>query len=385
MYNILTLNKISKSGLSNFDPEKFSCSETTENPDAIIVRSASMHDMELPENLLAVARAGAGVNNIPIEKCTENGICVFNTPGANANAVKELVICSLFLVSRKIVDGAKWCETLKGEGSEVSKKVEKGKSAFAGPEIMGKTLGVVGLGAIGVLVANAARALGMEVIGYDPFISPAAKENLAPDISVTSDLDDIFASADYITLHAPLTDSTRGVINTSNLSKAKDGVRILNFSRAELVDNNDILSALSSGKCAAYATDFPTDDQLKADGVTAIPHLGASTPEAEENCAVMAVRQLGDYLINGNVKNSVNLPALSLQKGAKIRLTAITKGDKAGEIEKCLIASEIEICSKASAVKKDTGYCVFDTNTEITDDALEELKGIDGVLAIRII
>ena len=234
MYNILTLNKISKSGLANFDPEVFSCSDTAENPDAVIVRSASMHDMALPSNLLAVARAGAGVNNIPIDKCTENGICVFNTPGANANAVKELVICSLFLASRKIVDGVKWCETLKGEGAEVSKKVEKGKSAFAGPEIMGKTLGVIGLGAIGVLVANAAKGLGMSVIGYDPFLSPAAKENLSSGIAVTAELDDIFASCDYITLHAPLTDSTRGVINAANLAKAKDSVRILNFSRAEL-------------------------------------------------------------------------------------------------------------------------------------------------------
>ncbi|MCH5197843.1 MAG: 3-phosphoglycerate dehydrogenase [Oscillospiraceae bacterium] len=385
MYNILTLNKISKSGLSNFDPEKFVCSETAENPDAVIVRSASMHDMELPANLLAVARAGAGVNNIPIEKCTENGICVFNTPGANANAVKELVICSLFLVSRKIVDGAKWCESLKGEGADVSKKVEKGKSAFAGPEIMGKTLGIIGLGAIGVLVANAAKALGMNVIGYDPFISPAAKEGLCPEIAVTTALDNIFSSSDYITLHAPLTDSTRGVINAANLEKAKDGVRILNFSRAELVDNTDILSALSSGKCAAYATDFPTDEQLKSNGVTALPHLGASTPEAEENCAVMAVKQLGDYLTNGNVKNSVNLPELSLQKSARIRITAITKGDKASEIEKCLAESGMEITNKTSAIKKDTGYCIFDTDTDITDDTLEELKSIDGVLAIRII
>jgi len=385
MFNILTLNKISKSGLSNFDPELFCYSENAENPDAIIVRSASMHEMELPSNLLAVARAGAGVNNIPIDKCTENGICVFNTPGANANAVKELVICSLFLASRKIVAGAQWCETLKGEGAEVSKKVEKGKSAFAGPEIMGKTLGVIGLGAIGVLVANAAEALGMKVIGYDPFLSPAAKESLNKDIAVTTELDDIFAAADYITLHAPLTDSTRGVINAQNLSKAKDGIRILNFSRAELVDNADILASLSSGKCAAYATDFPTDDQLKTDGVIAIPHLGASTPEAEENCAVMAVKQLGDYLVNGNVKNSVNLPALSLEKKSGVRVAAITNGDISEKLEAALMQCGAEITDKASAVKKNTGYCVFDTNADITDDTLDCIKSTEGVIAIRII
>ena len=384
MYQILTLNKISKTGLAHFDPTQFSCGDTIENPDAIIVRSASLHDIDLPSNLLAVARAGAGVNNIPIDKCTENGICVFNTPGANANAVKELVICSLFLASRKIVDGAKWCEGLKGAGDEVSKKVEKGKSSFAGPEILGKTLGVVGLGAIGVLVANAAKALGMKVLGYDPFLSPITKQTLDPSVEIV-ELDRIFAESDYITLHAPLTDSTRGVVGGENLKNAKDGVRILNFSRAELVCEADILTALETCKCAAYATDFPTDAELGVPGVIAIPHLGASTPEAEENCAVMAVEQLADYLICGNVKNSVNLPPLSAAKSAKVRLTAITKGDLSAAIKDVFAVQGVAVANSASALRKEIGYSIFDTNDEITDTCIEELKALDGVIAIRII
>lgn len=385
MYNILTLNKISASGLSNFDAEKFTCADNFEAPDAIIVRSAAMHDMELKTNLLAVARAGAGVNNIPIDKCTENGICVFNTPGANANAVKELVICSLFLASRKIVAGSKWCDTLKGNGDGVSKLVEKGKGNFVGPEILGKTLGVAGLGAIGIKVANAAKALGMKVIGYDPFISEAAKATLDADITVTANLDDIFAAADYITLHAPLNDSTRGMIGKENLAKCKDGIRVLNFSRGELVDNDDIIEALANGKCAAYVTDFPTDEQLLTDGVIAIPHLGASTPEAEENCAVMAVCQLSDYLLYGNVKNSVNFPAVSLDKQSKIRITAVSNGDASEDIEKVLSLQGVSITAKAAATKKDVGYAIFDTETDITDACIEELKSVAGVLALRII
>ncbi len=385
MYNILTLNKISATGLSNFDTDKFSCADSIENPDAIIVRSASMHETEFASNLLAVARAGAGVNNIPIDRCTENGICVFNTPGANANAVKELVICSLFLASRKIVAGEKWCNTLKGNGDGVSKLVEKGKGNFVGPEILGKTLGVAGLGAIGIKVANAALALGMKVIGYDPFISDAAKSQLSDEITVTSELDDIFNAADYITLHAPLNDSTRGMINKASLEKCKDGIRVLNFSRGELVDNSDIIDALSSGKCAAYVTDFPTDEQLGVDGVIAIPHLGASTPEAEENCAVMAVCQLSDYLLYGNVKNSVNFPQVMLNKDAAVRVTAVTNGNKAEKIAEILNSQGISVKATASAEKKNIGYAIFDTDNEITDTCIEELKAVEGVIAIRII
>ena len=385
MYQILTLNKISASGLSHFSADRFACSETAEQPDAVIVRSASMHEMDFSPNLLAIARAGAGVNNIPIDRCTENGICVFNTPGANANAVKELVICSLFLASRKIAAGTAWCETLKGEGAEVGKKVEKGKSNFVGPEILGKTLGVIGLGAIGILVANAAVALGMHVIGYDPFLSETAKTKLEREVIITSELDKLFSSSDYITVHTPLNDATRGIIGGENLAMAKDGVRILNFARGELVDNEDILDALHTGKVSAYVTDFPTDDQLGVPGVTAIPHLGASTPEAEENCAVMAVEQLSDYLLNGNVKNSVNLPALSLERNGKVRLTVVSKGDISASFSAKLSDENVIASGFISGEKKGTGYLIADTNTEITDEILDSLKNVDGVLALRIL
>lgn len=384
MYSILTLNKISPKGLSRLSAEKFTCSDSAANPDAVIVRSASMHDTEFASNLLAIARAGAGVNNIPVDRCTENGICVFNTPGANANAVKELVICGLFLASRKIAAGAQWCLTLK-DSEEVSKKVEKGKSAFAGPEILGKTLGIIGLGAIGILVANAAKALGMNVIGYDPFISDAAKARLTDGITVTADLDKIFVESDYITVHAPLTDSTRGVINASSLSKAKDGVRILNFARGELVAENDIIEALQSGKAAAYVTDFPTAAQIGVDGVTALPHLGASTPEAEENCAIMAAEQLADYLVNGNVKNSVNFPSVLSERCGKIRLTAVSCTDAAGNIEKALSNSGVDVKNTASGEKKGVYYSIFDVDDDITDETVEALKSTDGIISIRII
>lgn len=384
MYSILTLNKISPKGLSRLSEEKFTCSDSAENPDAVIVRSASMHDTEFASNLLAIARAGAGVNNIPVDKCTENGICVFNTPGANANAVKELVICGLFLASRKIAAGAQWCLTLK-DSDEVYKKVEKGKSAFAGPEILGKKLGIIGLGAIGILVANAAKALGMDVIGYDPFISDAAKARLADGITVTADLDRIFVESDYITVHAPLTDSTRGVINAANLAKAKDGVRILNFARGELVEENDIIEALQSGKAAAYVTDFPTASQIGVDGVTAIPHLGASTPEAEENCAIMAADQLADYLTNGNVKNSVNFPAVSAERTGKIRLTAVSRTDAAENIKKALSDAGVDVKNTAKGERKGVFYSIFDVDGDITDETVEALKNTDGIISIRII
>ena len=385
MYSILTLNKISQKGLSRLPKEKFVCSDNAENPDAVMVRSASMHDTEFSSNLLAIARAGAGVNNIPVDKCSENGICVFNTPGANANAVKELVICGLFLASRKISAGAQWCLSLKGSGAEVSKKVEKGKSAFAGPEILGKTLGIIGLGAIGILVANAAKALGMEVIGYDPFLSDNTKARLSEGIKTTTELDNIFTGSDYITLHAPLNDSTRGVVNSENLAKAKDGVRILNFARGELVAENDIIEAISSGKAAAYVTDFPTDSQLGVDGVTAIPHLGASTPEAEENCAVMAAEQLADYLSNGNVTNSVNFPAVKAERKGKVRLTAVSKNDIVSSVSDELEKAGVGINASVSGDKKGVFYSIFDTDCEINDEMIDSLKEIPGVVSLRII
>lgn len=384
MYNILTLNKISQTGLSNFDASKYACADDFEAPDAVIVRSASMLDMDIPESVQAIARAGAGYNNIPVEKCTEQGICVFNTPGANANAVKELVICGLLMASRRIVPSIDWCKTLKGE-DEISKKIEKGKSNFAGPEIMGKTLGVIGLGAIGVKVSNAAVSLGMKVIGYDPFLSDKAAETLDKSIIITSKVDDIIANSDYITVHAPLTDDTKGIIGKDALAKAKDGVRVLNFARGGLVDNDAIVEAIKSGKCAAYATDFPTDAMLGLDGVIAMPHLGASTPESEENCAVMAVKQISDYLENGNVVNSVNLPCVSKELAdGKKRLTAITNGDVSADIYAALEKFVVDCDDSASELRKNTGYVIVDA-VNLTADAAEAVKAVAGVVSVRLL
>lgn len=376
MYNILTLNKISASGLSNFDSAKYVCGDDFASPDAVIVRSASMHEMEIPASVLAIARAGAGYNNIPVDACTEKGICVFNTPGANANAVKELVICGLLLASRRVVPSIDWCRTLKGE-DEISKKIEKGKSNFAGPEIMGKTLGVIGLGAIGIKVCNAAVALGMSVVGYDPYLSDKAASMLDNSVVVTANLDDIFVNSDYISVHAPLTDSTKNIVGKETLAMAKDGVRVLNFARGGLVDNEAIVEAIKSGKCAAYATDFPTDEQLCLDGVIALPHLGASTPESEENCAVMAVNQIAEYLEKGNVVNSVNLPCISKDMTGGKRIAVITKGDVSAAV---LAAAGSD--DAVSAVRKDVGYVIVDG---AKDDAVEAVKAVDGVVAVRAI
>lgn len=384
MYNILTLNKISKTGLQHFDAAKYACADDVAAPDAVIVRSASMLDMEIPGSVLAIARAGAGYNNIPVDKCTEQGICVFNTPGANANAVKELTICGLLLASRRIAPAIDWCKTLKGE-DEISKKIEKGKSNFAGPEIMGKTLGVIGLGAIGVKVCNAAVGLGMKVIGYDPFLSDKAAETLDKSITITSKTDDIFTLSDYITVHAPLTDDTKGIVGKDAFAKAKEGVRVLNFARGGLVDNDAIIEAIKSGKCAAYATDFPTSEMLDLDGVIALPHLGASTPESEENCAVMAVNQIAEYIEKGNVVNSVNLPCVSkeLHEGDK-RLTVITKGDVSDEIFAVLTKVGVPTQSATASIRKETGYVIVDA-ANITAETAEAVKTVAGVLAARVI
>ena len=308
MLKIKTLNKISPVGLDCFDRKYYTYGDEIENPDAVMVRSAAMHEMELPESLKAIARAGAGVNNIPVDRCSEAGIVVFNTPGANANAVKELVIAGLLISSRKVIAGIEWAKTLKGSGDQVAKLVEKGKSAFTGPEIAGKRLGVIGLGAIGIMVANAARGLGMEVYGYDPYLSVDAAWNLSRAIHHATNIKDIFAECDYITIHVPLTNETRGLINAESIATMRDGVRILNFARGDLVNDADLIAALDSGKVAAYVTDFANDALLGVDGVIAIPHLGASTPESEDNCAQMAAKELIDYLENGNITNSVTCP-----------------------------------------------------------------------------
>ena len=386
MYNILTLNKISETGLCNFSDE-YNCATEIANPDAILVRSAAMHDMEFAENTLAIARAGAGVNNIPIDRCSEEGIVVFNTPGANANAVKELVIAGLLLTSRKIVPAIDWAKTLKGNGDTVPKDVEKGKSAFAGPEILGKTLGVVGLGAIGILVANAAATLGMKVIGYDPFLSEKGKASLNAGVTVTADINDIFTKSDYITLHLPLNADTKGLVNKSSIAVMKDNVRILNFARGELVDTNDIIEALEDGKVAAYITDFPNDALIGATGVIAIPHLGASTPESEDNCAVMAVNQVADYLENGNITNSVNLPAVSVARNGKHRMTIIHK-NVAGivsSITSTLASENVNIDNMVNKSKGEYAYTMIDTDTDVSEEAIKAVTGIESVIRVRVI
>ena len=386
MFNVQTLNKISKTGLSRLG-DNYSVADDVQNPDAVLVRSASMHEMEMPESLLAIARAGAGVNNIPLDKCSEKGIVVFNTPGANANAVKELVLTGLLLSSRKVVDGIEWAKTLKGNGDAVGKMVEKGKSQFVGPEIMGKTLGVIGLGAIGILVANAAAALGMDVIGYDPFLSVNNALHISTSVKYVSTLDEIFAASDYITVHVPLTPDTKGVINAANIAKMKDGVRILNFSRADLAVSADVLKALADKKISAYVTDFATDDILGEDGVIAIPHLGASTPESEENCARMAADEIKDFLENGNIKNSVTLPNVSMARSGAARVCVIHKNipDMIGAVCAKISESGNTVEAMSSKSKKDYAYSMLDAANDVTDAAVDAIKAIDGVIRVRVI
>lgn len=385
MYEIQTLNKISKVGLAEFTAD-YHCADEQAAPDAILVRSAAMHDMVLPESLLAVARAGAGVSNIPIDRCSEQGIVVFNTPGANANAVKELVIAGLMLASRKIVDGIAWEKTLKGQGDALSKLVEKGKSAFVGPEIAGKKLGVIGLGAIGVLVANAAQALGMTVYGYDPFMSVDAAWKLSRGIHHAITLDEIYAECDYITVHVPLTPDTKELICKKSLDAMKDGVRILNFARADLVCTADMIDALHSGKVASYVTDFAVDALLDEPNVVALPHLGASTPESEDNCARMAAHELMDYLENGNVHNSVNLPNVSLPRGGDERICVFHRNvpNMLAQISGYFSSHGINIENLQSASRKAYAYAIVDV-TGSAANAAEDLSAIDGIVRVRVI
>lgn len=386
MYNIKTLNKISNVGLSKFDKSRYAYGDDIENPDAIMVRSAAMHDMEMPTSLLAIARAGAGVNNIPVADCTQKGIVVFNTPGANANAVKELVICGLLLSSRKITKAIDWCKTIKND-ENVSKSVEKGKSAFAGPEIKGKTLAVIGLGAIGRLVANAAVDLGMSVIGYDPFLSPEAAETLKKEVTINNNLDEIFPLADYLTVHVPLTPETKEMICAENIAKMKDTVRILNFARGDLANSADIVSALEDGRMAAYVTDFPSAEVIGIDGVIALPHLGASTPESEENCASMGAMELIDFLENGNIKNSVNLPAVSLQRSGAARITVIHKNqpNMIATITDTISKDGINIANFLDKNRGEFAYSIIDVDSEVSAAAVEDIRKIDGVIRIRVI
>ena len=372
MYSILTLNKIAACGTDKFGGN-YTCSSDVKDPTAIMVRSASMHETELSDATIAIARAGAGTNNIPVEACAEKGVVVFNTPGANANAVKELVICGLLMASRKVGAAIDWCKTLKGEGEAVGKLVEKGKSNFAGPEIGGKTLGVVGLGAIGFKVAVAASALGMKIVGYDPFLSDAVRAQLPEGTKVVTDINDIFKESDYITLHLPLNDATKNTVNKETLALCKDGVRILNFARGGLVNSDAVIEALGSGKCAAYVVDFPSDEIIGVEGVTALPHLGASTPESEDNCAMMAADELIGYIEKGEIKNSVNLPNLTdLGDVESKRVCVICKEDAVESVKAALGDAK-------SAARKGYGYVVADG----ADEA--KLDSIDGIIKVRTI
>lgn len=387
MFKIATLNNISAKGLIYFN-DKFQITDCIDDADGILVRSAKMHDMDFSKNLKAIARAGAGVNNIPVDKCSEAGIVVFNTPGANANAVKELVIAGLLLSSRKIVQGIGWTRTLQGKGDEVEKLVEKCKSEFTGCEIKGKTLAVIGLGAIGVMVANAASALGMNVIGYDPFISVKSALELSRKIRLIEKLDDLLAEAHFISLHVPMVSETKYMINKEKFSKMKEGVKILNFARGEIVDDDALIEALKLGIVDRYVTDFPNDKLLGLENVIPVPHLGASTPESEENCAIMAVEEISDYLENGNITNSVNFPdcSLGICKTAG-RIGVLHKNIPAmiSRITSTMGELNINISDMNNRSKNLYAYTLVDIDSPVTDAQVEALRNVDGIIGVRVI
>ncbi|NNM54279.1 MAG: phosphoglycerate dehydrogenase [Spirochaetales bacterium] len=387
MYKIQTLNKIAACGLDRLPRDNYETASEIVNPDAILVRSQDMHTLDLPASLMAIARAGAGTNNIPIAKCTEKGIVVFNTPGANANAVKELVIAAMLLSSRKIVQGLAWTQALKGKGDEVPELVEKGKAQFVGPEIQGKTLGVIGLGAVGVLTANAAVALGMTVIGYDPYVSIEAAWKLNTNVRKAASLDALVAESDYITIHVPLTPETKGLFNKERLARTKKGARIINLSRSGLVDNAAIKAELASGHLGGYITDLPEEELLGVEGIICIPHLGASTPEAEDNCAVMAADEIRDYLERGNIKNSVNFPAAEMAPTGKTRLTIANKNvpNMVGQITAVLAKHKLNIDDMLNRNKGEVAYNIIDISGAVPANLKDELKAIEGVLLVRII
>ncbi len=388
MYNIHTLNKISKAGLKHFDAAKYNCGEEVQNPDAIMVRSAAMHDMEFGKELLAIARAGAGVNNIPVDRCAKEGIVVFNTPGANANAVKELVILGLLMSSRNVPDALAFAKSLDGEGEAIPKLVEKGKGQFVGPEIKGKTLGVIGLGAIGVMVCNAAKSLGMTVLGYDPYLSVDAAWALSRGIVHAKSVEDIYKNSDYITIHVPYNSETKHMINAEVIDMMKPGVRVLNFARGELVDDDAMLAALEAGKVARYVTDFPNEKTVNTKGVVAVPHLGASTPESEDNCASMAAVELIDYLENGNVVHSVNMPSVSAPRNGGARICIIHQNipkmlqgisGSFGEIG-------INIQNMTNRSRGDYAYTIIDLEEkEVPGSLLEQLERVEGIIRARAI
>ncbi|HDR51336.1 MAG TPA: 3-phosphoglycerate dehydrogenase [Mariniphaga anaerophila] len=388
MFKIKTLNKIDTEGLALFPLDNYEIASEIPHPDAIVLRSFNMHEMRLPETLKAVARAGAGVNNIPIEKCTENGIVVFNTPGANANGVKELVIAGLLLASRDIAQGVEWAKTLAGKGDEVPALIEQGKKNFAGQELHGKTLAVVGLGAIGVLVANAAHALGMKVIGYDPYMSVNQALQLSNQVKFVKGIQSLLNQADYVTLNIPLTPETKNYINKEKFGMLKNNVRILNFARGGLVDLDALEEAIESGKVARYVTDFPNEKTLNMKNVIAIPHLGASTKESETNCAVMAVKQLKDFLENGNIKNSVNFPEAQMDRngGARILIANQNIPNMVSQISSVLASEGLNIDNMLNKKHENIAYNIIDiARTSVNPEIKTKLEAIKGVFMVRII
>lgn len=387
MFNIQTLNNISDKGLELFPKDLYKVSDDSAAPDAILVRSANMLDMDLPGNIKAIARAGAGVNNIPLEQCTEKGIVVFNTPGANANGVKELVLAALFLSSRRICHGIGWAQSLKGKGPEVGKLVEKGKANFEGPEIKGKKIGIIGLGAIGVMVANDTVALGMEVMGYDPFISVNSAWGLSSSVVRAASLEQLISTSDYISLHIPLDEKTKGMLNKEKFKLMKKGVRIINLARGGLVNNKDLLDAIDRETVACYVTDFPEEELLDNENIITIPHLGASTPESEENCAMMAVKQLRDFLEKGIIKNSVNFPECELVSMGKTRLVSAHRNipNMVGQITTILAEYKINIAGMVNHHKNDLGFNLIDVEGDLSDEVLDKIRRIDGVKTARAI
>lgn len=387
MYHIQTLNKISAAGLKRFDPEHYQVSDSQTNPEGIMVRSAKLLDMDFPSELLAIARAGVGVNNIPIERCSEAGIAVFSTPGANANAVKELVLCAMLIGSRDIPGALNWVREQAASGVEVSTVVEKGKSAFVGPEIFRKTLGVVGLGAIGSLVANAAIQLGMDVYGYDPFLSVGAALRLDHHIHIVKDIRDLYKRSDYVTFHIHCTDQTRGMVDADAIASMKRGIRVINLARGEIVQDDAMIPALETGRVAAYITDFPNNRLLAAPHVVAMPHLGASTPESEQNCAVMAADELKDYLETGNVRNSVNLPAVSMTPSGVMRLCILHKNvpGMLANITTLFGRDGVNVENLSNKSKGDWAYTMVDLAAHIGDDVLQDVRAMEHVVRVRAI
>lgn len=387
MYKIKTLNKISDTGLDILRQQGYEVGEETDAPHGIMVRSAKMHDMPFNPELCAIARAGAGTNNIPIGKCTEEGIVVFNAPGANAEAVKELCICALILASRDVVGGIEWVRSIADCGDEVASMVEKGKSAFIGPEIGGKSLGVIGLGAVGAKIANTAISLGMTVYGYDPYLSVEAAWQLSRSVVHAVDVETIYANCDYITIHVPYMESTHHMIDADAIAKMRDNVRIINIARGELVDDEALIAGLDRGKVARYVTDFPNGRIAGLPNVVPMPHIGASTPESEEKCAVMAANELVDYLSNGNIKNSVNLPSVSLDRMGVARLCVIHL-NKPGMINQFLdliSRKNINIEHMINKPRGEYAYTVIDTGAPITDDISQAISAMDEVMRVRVL